>query len=347
VGWADADLRIHLLGWLAMRTDDQIQEEAVELVGALENMAYTNTITKMGEGVMTDVVELCTTLTNKGPDNLTTYSMEGDEARGQDNQPGDRGQQHQLQPHHLPPQPQQLGDMEDTGLGQHHQPEVGDISCINSMHKRMPRSKSWASQGGISPMESSVNQNLTTFNFPKAREEQRDSPGEHQHHPPEAQGHDHQPGDKGATAKDQQHQPEEMQAEGQSQGGEGQHHQQGGQGQHQPPGVLGEEQRVSCAISMHDRMPSSIIWASQGGIAPKEIIIEKKVTPSLLHGNGQEVKEITLERGVWVEGGGEENNIRYRASLLTVRREERRQRSCKKEMKTGRERLRGRKRYGT
>ena len=123
-------------------------------MGALENVAYTSTITKMGEGIMTDVVELCTTLTNKGPDNLTTYNMEGDEARGQDHQPGDRGQQHPLQPHHLPHKPQQLGDMEDTGLGQHHQPEVGDISCINSMHNRMPRSKSWASQGGISPMES-------------------------------------------------------------------------------------------------------------------------------------------------------------------------------------------------
>ena len=119
VGWADADLRIHLLGGLAMRTDDQIQEEAVELVGALENVAYTNTITKMGEGVMTDVVELCTTLTNKRPDNLTTYNMEGDETRGQDHQSG--GQQHPQQPHHLPLQPQQLGDMKDTGIGQHHQ----------------------------------------------------------------------------------------------------------------------------------------------------------------------------------------------------------------------------------
>jgi hypothetical protein len=34
MGWTDAnsDLRIHLLGWLAVRTDEQIQQEAVEMV---------------------------------------------------------------------------------------------------------------------------------------------------------------------------------------------------------------------------------------------------------------------------------------------------------------------------
>ena len=65
VGWADAELRLHLLGWLATRTDDQILED-VEMVGALENMAYTRTITKMGEDIMTDVVELCTMLMTNG-----------------------------------------------------------------------------------------------------------------------------------------------------------------------------------------------------------------------------------------------------------------------------------------
>jgi hypothetical protein len=40
VGWpeASADLRINLLGWLATRTDEKIQEEAVEMVGALETV---------------------------------------------------------------------------------------------------------------------------------------------------------------------------------------------------------------------------------------------------------------------------------------------------------------------
>ena len=91
-GWAEVhEQRIHLLGWLATRTDDQ--------VSALKNIACTRTITKMGEDFMTDVVELCTTLmanersdNQTTQDNTTTYSMEGDNHL-------DRGQQQQL--HHL------------------------------------------------------------------------------------------------------------------------------------------------------------------------------------------------------------------------------------------------------
>ena len=63
MGWTNAELRINLLGWLATRTDELIQEEAVEMVGALETVAYTSTITKMGEDIMTYVVELCTLMT--------------------------------------------------------------------------------------------------------------------------------------------------------------------------------------------------------------------------------------------------------------------------------------------
>jgi hypothetical protein len=46
MGWADAntDLRIHLLGWLAVRTDEQIQQEAVEMVSALETVVHTSTM---------------------------------------------------------------------------------------------------------------------------------------------------------------------------------------------------------------------------------------------------------------------------------------------------------------
>ena len=36
------------------------------MVGALEEVAHTNTITKLGESIMTDVVELCTILTTEG-----------------------------------------------------------------------------------------------------------------------------------------------------------------------------------------------------------------------------------------------------------------------------------------
>ena len=48
-GWADAEMKIHMLGWLATKTDDQILEEAVEMVSALEEVAYNSNITKMGE----------------------------------------------------------------------------------------------------------------------------------------------------------------------------------------------------------------------------------------------------------------------------------------------------------
>jgi hypothetical protein len=84
------------LGLLATRSDYQILEDAFEMVGALENMAYARTITKMGEEIMTDMVELCTMLmTNERPDNqttqdnTTTYNMEGDNHQ-------DRGQRQQL-----------------------------------------------------------------------------------------------------------------------------------------------------------------------------------------------------------------------------------------------------------
>jgi hypothetical protein len=88
------------------------------------------------------------------------------------------------------------------------------------MHKRMPRSKSWASLGGIAPIEHDIDTKITNLSLPLAREEQRDSPGgqgdseggqhhhHHQHYPPEAQGHDHQPGDIEDAGQGQHHQPE-------------------------------------------------------------------------------------------------------------------------------------------
>ena len=45
-----------------------------------------------------------------------------------------------------------------TTIGQMHHPGeegVGE-SCTYSMHERIPRSKSWASQGGIAPKETSI-----------------------------------------------------------------------------------------------------------------------------------------------------------------------------------------------
>ena len=66
---------------------------------------------------------------------------------------------------------------------------------------------------------------------------------------------------------------------------------------------------------MNERMPSSITWASPSGTAPKETINDKKVNLNSLHGNGQEGRDNTLERGIWIEGGGEEDNMRYRNFL--------------------------------
>jgi hypothetical protein len=47
MGWTDeqTDLRIHLLGWLATKTDEKIQQEALEMVRALETVAHTSNMT--------------------------------------------------------------------------------------------------------------------------------------------------------------------------------------------------------------------------------------------------------------------------------------------------------------
>ena len=90
-GWTEAntELRIHLLGWLATRTDDQILDDAVEMVGALEDTAHTRTITQMGENIMIEVVELCTMLMNtERPDNQAT----------QDNTTTDKAEQSHILP---------------------------------------------------------------------------------------------------------------------------------------------------------------------------------------------------------------------------------------------------------
>jgi hypothetical protein len=54
-----------MLGWLCARSDEQVKEEAIEMVGALEEMAYTSTITMKGESIMSDIVEMCTMITEK------------------------------------------------------------------------------------------------------------------------------------------------------------------------------------------------------------------------------------------------------------------------------------------
>jgi hypothetical protein len=63
--WTNQDLQVHMLGWLCTKSDEQIKEESIEMVGALEKVAYTSTITKKGETIMTDMVEICTMISKK------------------------------------------------------------------------------------------------------------------------------------------------------------------------------------------------------------------------------------------------------------------------------------------
>ena len=79
------------------------------------------------------------------------------------------------------------GDHEETAEGgghaepplqQHHHPAGDDSrrgeSCNISRHKRMPRSKSWASQGGIAPNEGNNMQKVTLINLIDERDRGED-----------------------------------------------------------------------------------------------------------------------------------------------------------------------------
>ena len=117
---------------------------------------------------------------------------------------------------------------------------------MNSMHKRMPRSKSWASPGGIAPTEQGNNLETNNDHF---NEESR-------------------PGTRGGNETEASSKEGERQAkgggpdEGQQQREEQDHHL-----HHQHQTEVGEQ---SCLDSRHKRMPRSKSWASPGGIAPIE-----------------------------------------------------------------------------
>jgi hypothetical protein len=125
-------------------------------------MAYTRTITNMGEDIMMDMVELCTILmTNERPDNHTTkdnkptYNAEGDNHQNR----GQRQQIHNLQ--HLDnggerPRLAREGELPATPQSEparRGETSKGGESCTRSMYARMPRPISWASQGGRAPTE--------------------------------------------------------------------------------------------------------------------------------------------------------------------------------------------------
>ena len=149
--WKDTELSTHMLGWLYTKTDDQIMEESEEMVNALEAVAQSSNITKAGESIMGEVVQLCTLLTTSRADIQTACSRESE-----DEDDGEQGHHHQ----------------EDDGQGHHHQEDdeqchhhqeddrdhtlkkegaPGDKAVISAGSNGMPGSLSQASPGGTCP----------------------------------------------------------------------------------------------------------------------------------------------------------------------------------------------------
>jgi hypothetical protein len=95
---------------------------------------------------------------------------------------------------------------------------------------------------------------------------------------------------------DNQHQLEEEKQGGQDQ-------EEGGQGQHQQPGGQGEEDTVSCAISMHERMPSSFYNLGISRWDCSKSVNKQLVTNNSLHENDQGGDNTTSsEKGTWIRG---------------------------------------------
>ena len=106
--WKDAELSVHMLGWMYTKSDDQIMGESGEMVNALAAVAESNNITKAGESIMGEVVQLCTILITSRADTQTASSKESEDEKdgqGHPNQEED-GQGH---PH-----------QEEDGQGHHH-----------------------------------------------------------------------------------------------------------------------------------------------------------------------------------------------------------------------------------
>ena len=55
-------LNLNLFSWLSRRSKEQILDDAMEMVEALETFDTTTNVKEMGEEIMMDVVELCMAL---------------------------------------------------------------------------------------------------------------------------------------------------------------------------------------------------------------------------------------------------------------------------------------------
>ena len=152
----------------------------------------------------------------------------------------------------------------------------------------MPRSKSWASQGGIAPTGLNINLETDKYlsNEVKTGEgvQERDRDGQADKQEGEQDQHHHQLGED----KDEVGEPGDRQ----------QHHREGQEPDHQPHHHLEGGGDKSCNYSMHIRMPRSKSWAPPGGIAPTEhdLIVETNFDNSEVKGKeGTVAKDTKLQ----------------------------------------------------
>ena len=181
--WKDAEISIHMLGWLYSKTDDKIMEESVEMVKALEEVAYSSNITKAGESTMEEVVQLCTL--------LTACNREKQE---------DEGNHHHQE--------------EDRDHTLKEEGAPGDKAVISACSNGMPGSLSQASPGGTCPrtLKPDTITNLCKFYQHQAEEERDQHHGEDQieadqgHHQGVGQDeHHHQQGEESNLGAGQGH----------------------------------------------------------------------------------------------------------------------------------------------
>jgi hypothetical protein len=173
-----------MLGWLYTKTDDQIMEEAVEMVGALEAVACSNNITKAGEGIMEEVVQLCTLLTTSGAYTLTTCSSER-----KDEDDEEQGHHQEDSRDHI---------MKEEGA-------PGDKAVISACSNGMPGSNSQASPGGTCPRTLKFNPITKPCNFYQHQTGEERDHNHEENHVEADQGHHQEVGQDDHQNQQEQH----------------------------------------------------------------------------------------------------------------------------------------------
>ena len=188
------------------------------------------------------------------------------------------------------------------------QKEVEEAHVERSeFRKETPKKRKVGREEKRSPKKQRKNLDIKRYiSCKKWRQEDQERQQEKEDHTTAPHEHQHQQAEPQLQEPDDQHVPEAGQHGQEVQEG-GKHHQQADP-QHQHPTQedvqLGDhseadvhhhhpvEEIVSCAISMLDRMPSSIVWAPQGGIAPSEPECKSVLTSVYLNEQGDfEIEE--------------------------------------------------------